>query len=83
LLHNVFTLLINTHINKREVQINICIIGRKGKKFYVFRPVQMGNVGLPQKNEVKYLGMHLDRRLTNQNKTAQPEKETNALTSRK
>jgi hypothetical protein len=26
--------------------------------------VQMGNVDLPQKNEVKYLGMHLDRRLT-------------------
>jgi hypothetical protein len=24
----------------------------------------MGNVDLPQKNEVKYLGMHLDRRLT-------------------
>jgi hypothetical protein len=24
----------------------------------------MGNVYLPQKNEVKYLGMHLDRRLT-------------------
>jgi hypothetical protein len=26
--------------------------------------VQMGNVALPQKNEVKYLGVHLDRRLT-------------------
>jgi hypothetical protein len=26
--------------------------------------VQMGNVDLPQKNEVKYLGKHLDRRLT-------------------
>jgi hypothetical protein len=26
--------------------------------------VQMGNVDLPQKNEVKYLGMHLDRGLT-------------------
>jgi hypothetical protein len=26
--------------------------------------VQMGSVDLPQKNEVKYLGMHLDRRLT-------------------
>jgi hypothetical protein len=26
--------------------------------------VQMGNVDLPQKNEVKYLGMHLDGRLT-------------------
>jgi hypothetical protein len=25
--------------------------------------VQMGNVDLPQKNEVKYLGIHLDRRL--------------------
>jgi hypothetical protein len=24
----------------------------------------MGSVDLPQKNEVKYLGMHLDRRLT-------------------
>jgi hypothetical protein len=24
----------------------------------------MGNVDLPQKREVKYLGMHLDRRLT-------------------
>jgi hypothetical protein len=24
----------------------------------------MGNGALPQKNEVKYLGMHLDRRLT-------------------
>jgi hypothetical protein len=24
----------------------------------------MGNVDLPQKNEVKYLSMHLDRRLT-------------------
>jgi retron-type reverse transcriptase len=28
------------------------------------RTVQMVNVDLPQKNEVKYLGMHLDRRLT-------------------
>jgi hypothetical protein len=26
--------------------------------------VQMGSVDLPQKNEVKHLGMHLDRRLT-------------------
>jgi hypothetical protein len=26
--------------------------------------MQMGSVDLPQKNEVKYLGMHLDRRLT-------------------
>jgi hypothetical protein len=26
--------------------------------------IQMGSVDLPQKNEVKYLGMHLDRRLT-------------------
>jgi hypothetical protein len=26
--------------------------------------VQMGSVHLPQKNEVKYMGMHLDRRLT-------------------
>jgi hypothetical protein len=26
--------------------------------------VQIGNVDLPLKNEVKYLGMHLDRRLT-------------------
>jgi hypothetical protein len=26
--------------------------------------MQMGNVDLPQKDEVKYLGMHLDRRLT-------------------
>jgi hypothetical protein len=26
--------------------------------------VQMGNADLPQKTEVKYLGMHLDRRLT-------------------
>jgi hypothetical protein len=26
----------------------------------------MGNVDLPQKNEVKYLGMHLDRRLHGQ-----------------
>jgi hypothetical protein len=24
----------------------------------------MGNADLPQKNEVKYLGMHLDRKLT-------------------
>jgi hypothetical protein len=24
----------------------------------------MGNVDLPQKNEVKYLGMHLEKRLT-------------------
>jgi hypothetical protein len=35
----------------------------------------MGNVGLIQKNEVKYLGMHLDRRLdmgkTHQNKRKQ------------
>jgi sugar phosphate isomerase/epimerase len=27
-------------------------------------PGQMGNVDLPQKNEVKYVGMHLVRRLT-------------------
>jgi hypothetical protein len=26
--------------------------------------VQMGDVDLPKKNEVKYVGMHLDRRLT-------------------
>jgi hypothetical protein len=26
--------------------------------------VQMGNTDLPKKNEVKYLGMHLDRRPT-------------------
>jgi hypothetical protein len=26
--------------------------------------VQMGDVALPQKNNVKYLGVHLDRRLT-------------------
>jgi hypothetical protein len=26
--------------------------------------MQMGSVDLPQKNEVKYLAMHLDRRLT-------------------
>jgi hypothetical protein len=26
--------------------------------------VQKGSVDLPQKNEAKYLGMHLDRRLT-------------------
>jgi hypothetical protein len=26
--------------------------------------VQMGNVDLPQKKEVRYLGLHLDRRLT-------------------
>jgi hypothetical protein len=26
--------------------------------------VQMGNVDLPQKSEVKYLGMHLNRRRT-------------------
>jgi hypothetical protein len=26
--------------------------------------VQMGNVDLSQKNKMKYLGMHLDRRLT-------------------
>jgi hypothetical protein len=25
--------------------------------------VQMGNINLPQRNEVKYLGMHLDRRM--------------------
>jgi hypothetical protein len=29
--------------------------------------VQMGNVAIPQKNEVKYLGMHLDKRLTWEN----------------
>jgi hypothetical protein len=28
------------------------------------KTVQMGSVDLPQKNEVKYLGMHLERRLT-------------------
>jgi hypothetical protein len=27
-------------------------------------PVQINNVQLPQKEEVKYLGLHLDRRLT-------------------
>jgi hypothetical protein len=49
----------------------------------------MGNVDLPQKNEVKYPGMHLDKRLTwakahqNQKKTAQPTSETNALATRK
>jgi hypothetical protein len=26
--------------------------------------MQMGNVNLPQKNEVKHLGMHIHRRLT-------------------
>jgi aspartate carbamoyltransferase regulatory subunit len=33
--------------------------------------VQMGSVDLPQKNEVKYLGMHLYRRLTWE-RTAKP-----------
>jgi hypothetical protein len=31
--------------------------------------VQMGNVDLPQKNEVKYLGMHLSRYLSEQKKS--------------
>jgi hypothetical protein len=44
--------------------------------------VQMGNVDLPQRNEVKYLSMRLDRRLTwaeHIKKTAQSKSETNAL----
>jgi hypothetical protein len=51
--------------------------------------VQMGNVALPQKYEVEYLGMHLNRRLDmskahqNQKKPAQPKNETNALATRK
>jgi hypothetical protein len=28
------------------------------------RPVHINNVQLPQKEDVKYLGLHLDRRLT-------------------
>jgi hypothetical protein len=47
----------------------------------------MGTVDLPQKNEVKYLGMHLDRRLTwakhIKKKKAQSKSETNALATRK
>jgi hypothetical protein len=35
--------------------------------------VQLGSVDLPQKNEVKYLVMHLDRRLTCQSISKQKE----------
>jgi hypothetical protein len=49
----------------------------------------MVNVDPSQENEVKYLGMHLDRSLTlarhikTKKKRAQPKSETNALTTRK
>jgi hypothetical protein len=49
----------------------------------------MSNVDLPQKNEMKYLGMHLDRRLTrakhikSKRKQTQLKSETNALATRK
>jgi hypothetical protein len=45
----------------------------------------MGSVDLPQKNEVQYMGMHLDTRKAHQNqkKTAQPKSEGNALATRK
>jgi hypothetical protein len=33
----------------------------------------MGNDDLPQKNEMKYLGMHLDKRLTWQSTSKQKE----------
>jgi hypothetical protein len=39
--------------------------------------VQMGSVDLPKKNEVKYLGMHLDRKLTRESTSKQKE---NSLT---
>jgi hypothetical protein len=42
----------------------------------------MGSVDAPQKNEVKYLGMHLKAH-KNKKKTAQPKSETNALATRK
>jgi hypothetical protein len=50
--------------------------------------LKTGNVDLPQKNEVKYLSMHLDRWLTwgkhiKKKKTFQPKSETNALPTRK
>jgi hypothetical protein len=51
--------------------------------------VQMGTVDLPQKNEVKYLSMHLDRRLTwakhikTKRKQLNQERATNALATRK
>jgi hypothetical protein len=49
----------------------------------------MKHVDLPQKNEVKHLGMHVDGRLDigkayrNQKETAQPKSETNELATRK
>jgi hypothetical protein len=49
----------------------------------------MGNVDLPEKNEVKYLGMHLDRRRKMgkahqvRNKTAQRKSKTNELVNLK
>jgi hypothetical protein len=42
----------------------------------------MGNVDLPQKNEVKYLGKHLDRRLT-WAKHIKSKKKTNVLATQK
>jgi hypothetical protein len=42
----------------------------------------MGNVDLPHKNEVKYLGMHIDRRLA-WAKHIKTKSETNASATRK
>jgi hypothetical protein len=38
--------------------------------------VQMGCVDLPQKNEVKYLGVHLDKRLTGAQSTSNPKEKS-------
>jgi hypothetical protein len=57
--------------------------------------LQMGNVDVPQRNKLKYLDIHLDRRLTwakhikttttttTRTKAARPKSETNALATRK
>ncbi|PNF33562.1 hypothetical protein B7P43_G17111 [Cryptotermes secundus] len=45
--------------------------------------MQMVNVALPQKHEVVYLGMHLDRKLRWGKHITKPKSETNALVARK
>jgi hypothetical protein len=59
------------------------------KRNQTCQTVQIGKVDLPQKNEVKYLGMHLERRLTwakhikSKKEITQPKSETNELAARK